>query len=396
MTGGLAWWLTAALLCAVGILAKYTMVLLPVAVVGYLLVHRRHEFRRAGIWVLLAGTLLGWAANPLLERNAHWVTFRHVWGQVGTGKGSGLRWFGPLTFLGGQVAMMFGLWLVAFLAAAWRFRPSRERDPAIRLLWWCSVPVWFVFPLASLLKSGQPNWPAPAYAAGFILAVAWLRDGLNGPHRRHFVRCLGVNAALGLVIVAVVHFPAPIQPLLARIAGPPTERDPAPIRKVDITARLLGLEDTGGRGRSASRPPASRNGERASSCRNLLDHTGPPGFLLCRASGRVRDRHSKWLRPAQPVRLLEAESGGRCASIPRPGVRDCRRYRAGTARGVPACRAANSRGTPGKWHPDGSLGGLGLSGFSRIWGFHGAGTGLLTMTRTEAVFIEDGVSWAAR
>src|SRR6478609_7631613 len=45
MTGGLAWWLTAALLCAVGILAKYTMVLLPVAVVGYLLVHRRHEFR---------------------------------------------------------------------------------------------------------------------------------------------------------------------------------------------------------------------------------------------------------------------------------------------------------------------------------------------------------------
>ena len=212
MTGELAWWLTAALLCAVGILAKYTMVLLPVAVVGYLLVHRRHEFRRAGIWVLLAGTLLGWA--PILYWNAthHWVTFRHVWGQVGTGKGSGLRWFGPLTFLGGQVGMMFGLWLVAFLAAAWRFRPGRERDPAVRLLWWCSVPVWFVFPLASLLKSGQPNWPAPAYAAGFILAVAWLRDGLNGPHRRHFARCLGVNAALGLVIVAVVHFPRRFSP----------------------------------------------------------------------------------------------------------------------------------------------------------------------------------------
>ena len=232
--------------------------------------------------------------------------------------------------------MMFGLWLFAFLAAAWRFRPSRERDPAVRLLWWCSVPVWFVFPLASLLKSGQPNWPAPAYAAGFILAVAWLRDGLNGPHRRHFARCLGVNAALGLVIVAVVHFPAPIQPLLARIAGPPTERDPAPIRKVDITARLLGWKTLAGEVIGFATACEPKRG----ASQFLPEPTGPyratwlspvPGIRTCTRSAFQM----------APTGTASTTSGGRIRwpmpSIPRPGVRDCRRYRAGTARGVPAC-----------------------------------------------------------
>jgi hypothetical protein len=114
------------------------------------------------------------------------------------------------------------------------------------LLWWCAVPVWLVFPAASMLKSGQPNWPAPAYVAGFVLAVAWLRERLGDPRGRHVARAFGVNVVLGLLVVAGVHFPAPFQPLLARLAGPPTELEPAPIRKLDITARLLGWKTLAG------------------------------------------------------------------------------------------------------------------------------------------------------
>jgi hypothetical protein len=215
------------------------MILLPAGVVGYHLVHRRGEFCRPGIWLLIAGAVVGWL--PIIAWNAlhDWVSFRHVLGQVGTGAGSGVRWFGPVEFLAGQVGMMFGLWLAAFLAAAWRFRPNREIDPAIRLLWWCAAPVWLVFPLASFLKSGQPNWPAPAYISGFVLAAAWLRERLDGPNRRIAAWGFSLNAALGGLVVVGIHYPTPFRPILVCVVGRPSERDPAPIRKLDITARLV-------------------------------------------------------------------------------------------------------------------------------------------------------------
>src|SRR5678815_4226048 len=75
-------WLAAAIFCAFGVLAKYTMVLLPAAVVGYCLFHRRQEFRRAGVLLLLGGTAAGWLPIIVWNANHDWVTFRHVFGQV--------------------------------------------------------------------------------------------------------------------------------------------------------------------------------------------------------------------------------------------------------------------------------------------------------------------------
>jgi 4-amino-4-deoxy-L-arabinose transferase-like glycosyltransferase len=242
-----AWWAGAAACTAFGILAKYTMTLFPAAVVGYLLFHRRGEFRRAGIWVLFAGAVAGWIPIVVWNARHDWVSFRHVFGQVGAGEPSAnhFRWLGPATFVGGQIGMMFGLWLVAFLAAAWRFRPTREADPGVRLLWWCAVPVWGLFAAASFVKTGQANWPAPAYVAGFVLAVAWVGEKLAGPNRHHVARCFVVNVVLGLVLVFAAHYPAVLRPLLARLAGPATEEHPIPARRLDLTARLVGWKTLG-------------------------------------------------------------------------------------------------------------------------------------------------------
>jgi hypothetical protein len=67
-----------------------------------------------------------------------------------------------------------------------------------------------------------------------------VREQLAGGRRRLVAWCLGINVVLGLLVVVGVHFPAPFQPIVARIVGPPTERDPTPARRLDITARLHG------------------------------------------------------------------------------------------------------------------------------------------------------------
>src|SRR5262249_43950087 len=118
-------------------------------------------------------------------------------------------------------------------------------DPAIRLLWWVSVPVWCLFAAASLVKPGQPNWPAPAYVGGFILAVAWVREQLSGTHPRLVRWGIGFSIVAGLGVSLTLHFPDLTRPLIAKLAPAPTESRPYPMRSFDITTRLAGWKELG-------------------------------------------------------------------------------------------------------------------------------------------------------
>ncbi|HEX4611914.1 MAG TPA: glycosyltransferase family 39 protein, partial [Urbifossiella sp.] len=233
-------WVLAGVCSAFGVLAKYPMLLLPAAVCGFLLVRRRDEFRRPGVWAFLGLTLLG--LLPILLWNAahDWVSVRHAFGQSGIGDGvkpRPVRWLNPLGFVGTQAALLLGAGLVAFLAAGWTFR--RTRDPRLALLWWVSVPVWGVFLAASLRNPGQPNWPIAAYVGGLVLAAAWVRD--RWPHRG--LRAAGVvTAVLGLALSVGLRFPGPWLPVLVWLTGEPTKANPTPIRRLDATARLRGWQ----------------------------------------------------------------------------------------------------------------------------------------------------------
>ena len=236
------WWFGAAALTALGILAKYTMTLFPIAVLSFFLVFKRAEFRRPGVWILLSGAILGWAPIVAWNSRYDWVSFRHVVGQVGGEQAirAEIHWFGPLMFLGVQFGILFGGWLIAFLAAGWRFSPHLENDAGIRLIWWCSVPVWFLFALANFIKIGQPNWPAPAYIGGIILAVAWLREQWHArfsqPIRIGLIGTIGAS----LFVVFVTHSPGTIRPVLAKLVREPSAAKPLPVRELDLSARLVG------------------------------------------------------------------------------------------------------------------------------------------------------------
>lgn len=244
----LRWWLLAAGCSAFGVLAKYPMVLLPCAVFGYLLFTRRTELKRPGFWVFVAGSAAGLV--PVFVWNAanDWVTFRHVGTQAAGSSGSGVRWFGPLTFAVGQAAFLIGVWFVVWALAAWKYR--RTADPALGFLWWTSVSVWGVFAVASFKASGQVNWPAAAYVSGFVLCVAWVREHLGGAYHKPVSRLVSGGIAVGLALSTLVHFPGLMRSALASVAGPaaePTELkgNPTPIRKFDPTARLRGWQTLG-------------------------------------------------------------------------------------------------------------------------------------------------------
>jgi 4-amino-4-deoxy-L-arabinose transferase-like glycosyltransferase len=241
---GLGWWVLAGLASGLGVLAKYPMLLFPVAVAAFLAADRdrRPLLRGRGFSLLVGLTAVG--CVPIVAWNvAHdWVSVRHVLGQA-AGTAGGIRWLGPAEFAAGQFGFLLGYWFVAFAAAAWVFRPGRVRDSGLSFLWWASVPVWSVFFLASFRTAGQVNWPAVSYVAGSVLAVAFVRTQLAAParwYRRLVAGCAAVVVGLGLVLVLAIHYPGLVRLALAALAGPPTEANPAPIRRLDPTARLRG------------------------------------------------------------------------------------------------------------------------------------------------------------
>jgi hypothetical protein len=242
---GPGWWLLAGLCSALGVLAKYPMLLFPLAVGACLLARRRHVLRRPGFWLLVALTAVGGAPVVLWNAGHDWVSVRHVLGQAGIGGGPRPARFqplAPLAFAAGQFGVLLGFWFAALAAAAWRFRPRATSDTGLSLLWWSSVPVWTVFLAASARTAGQVNWPAAAYVAGLVLAVAWVRGQLHaqGPRRKLVLGGLVAATWLGLVLSVGSHVPGWVRPVLAGVTGPPTTDDPAPIRKLDPTCRLRG------------------------------------------------------------------------------------------------------------------------------------------------------------
>jgi len=228
--GSLRGWVLAGVCGALGVLAKYPMLLLPAAVFGFLLTNRRDELKRPGFWLFVAITAVG--CVPLLLWNAahDGVSVRHVLGQSGVGDGvkpRAMNGLNALGFVGTQAGVLLGTGFAAFAAAAYSFR--RVADTRLSLLWWASVPVWGVFLLASLRNPGQPNWPGAAYVGGLVLAAAWVRQ-------HGFQRTVIGTAAVGIVGGVVMRFPA----LLLPLAAAPTDADTTPVRRFDPTARLRG------------------------------------------------------------------------------------------------------------------------------------------------------------
>jgi hypothetical protein len=238
-------WAAAGLVAALGVMAKYTMLLFPVCVGLYLLTDRRRRglLLRPGYWVLSGLTAAG--LLPILVWNAahDWVGVRHVAALAGADGGRG---FDPLAlphFLAGQLGLLIGYWFIAWAAAVWHYRPWCRGNPRIAFLWWMSAPVFAVFLLTAVQSKGEANWPAAAYVPGAVLAVAWVVRQVSDPdprHRRLACVFLAVAVPLGVVVTLAARFPGLVRPLYAELVPAPTADNPVPIRNLDLTSRMHG------------------------------------------------------------------------------------------------------------------------------------------------------------
>jgi hypothetical protein len=245
--GGSRWgWPAAGLMVGLGILAKYTMVLWLPSVGLFLLASsdRRRLFVSRGFWIMTGVAVT--CSVPIVWWNiAHdWVSFRHVQGLAGLQEDAGIRWLGPVVYIGTQCGLFLVFWFIVWAAAMVVHRPWRKTDPGVQYLWWMSAPMFAVF-LAFSFKTGggEPNWPVTAYISGLVLAAPWLVRQLASPHV-WFRRCVAANLVLtctaGVILTVGAHHSDWMQPVLVRIAGAPTPQRPQPLRRVDPTCRLRG------------------------------------------------------------------------------------------------------------------------------------------------------------
>lgn len=242
-TGG-TWrsWVAAGIVTAIGLLAKYTMLLFPACVGLYLFTQARWSL---GFALMCVVSLLGFI--PIIGWNAanDWIGFRHVSTLAG---GSPQSAFDPTSlpqFLAGQFGLLVGYWFVAWGAAVVACRPWRAAGPRTAFLWWVSVPVFVLFLLATMKVKGQPNWPVAAYVPGLVLAVAWVARQFADASTRYRRLCAGLLAfavGLGLTVTVLARWPAFIRQGFAMVTPAPSADNLTPVRKLDPTCRLYGWQ----------------------------------------------------------------------------------------------------------------------------------------------------------
>ncbi len=202
-------WYGAGVALGLGLLSKYTMILI-VPCVGVWLAGssllRRWLWRREPYDGLVIGLLI---FSPVLIWNARhgWVSIRHVFGQAW----SAASW-SPMSapeFAGGQIAVVSPLLFMFCLAGlAWCHGQGRRTDRDLARLFVCaSVPVLAAFGGWSLVRKVQANWPAPAYFTAAIAAAGWClrpRPGSSQRGHRRLNRLVAASIMLPVLAAPVL------------------------------------------------------------------------------------------------------------------------------------------------------------------------------------------------
>ncbi len=218
-------WLAAGTWFGLGLLSKYTMVLVAPCIFGFGLMSPAHRNRLATLKPY-AGLLLGLVIfMPVICWNAahHWNSIRHVAYIGGANRGFSLHFRFLGDFIASQAALLSPLVFLAICRSWFKTFVDKGADRAWmpKYLLWTSLPVVAGFALLSLHTRVYGNWPGAGYLAAIVLAAFTLLDGKEGKQarRRYWVWTLVSSYALTLVVLIHTVWPfLPIPPDLDRTA----------------------------------------------------------------------------------------------------------------------------------------------------------------------------------
>jgi 4-amino-4-deoxy-L-arabinose transferase-like glycosyltransferase len=205
--GGARWWYLFGIALGLGLLSKYTMILILPCQFGFILVspdHRRWLLRKEPYLALLIGLVF---FSPVIYWNWQhdWISFAFQWSHGFSADKRPL--LGKLfEYMGGQLGVVTPLLFIAFVIYSIYgislFR--RTRHYPLLYLAFMSWPILFFFGLSTAKGDvAEANWPAPAYIAGLLLA--WLVFRKAYRDRRAHRRWAEVAIALGLLLNLVLH-----------------------------------------------------------------------------------------------------------------------------------------------------------------------------------------------
>lgn len=212
---GRHWWYLTGIWFGLGLLSKYTMILLAPCLFLFLFSSgegRKWLGRKDPYLALVLGLLI---FSPVIFWNAEhgWISFRF---QISHGLGAkevaGLKRFGQ--FWGGQAGVVTPL---IFLALIWAMVRSatagfRNQKNNLLLLFWTSAPILLFFAGTSLRTKVEANWPALAYFSALV-ALAGIASE-EWPEWKKARKGLAWATGLSAFLITLVVHLQPIYPLV--------------------------------------------------------------------------------------------------------------------------------------------------------------------------------------
>jgi hypothetical protein len=191
------------LLIGVGFLCKFTnaLELVSIVVVLAFVPRLRREFKRPGLYLLLAAFAVC-TVPPIVWNNQHaWITLAHLRSRGSLDHSPGLHPGELLGFLATHF-LVFSPFL--FLALAWaviaNWRRARQQFKVLFLVWF-GLPVFAFYFIISINKQAAPNWDALAFLSFSVLAAAYWHERIvtSAGWRRLAVVAVLVGVGLSLL-----------------------------------------------------------------------------------------------------------------------------------------------------------------------------------------------------
>lgn len=222
--GGFWWWYLWGYALGLGLLSKYTMILIVPCTFLFLLLSSQHRFWLFRKEPYLALIIAFFVFSPVLIWNYQnqWVSFTY---QLQHG-------FAPkkrdvihivlkmLEYLGGQAAVVTPILFIAFIIYSLKgfIASIKEKIPVYLYLFLLSWPIIIFFGTSTIFgKVAEANWPAPAYIAGFILMCHVYNERFreNSRHRKFFHTGVGLAVVINFMVHA--HLITPYLPIPANL-----------------------------------------------------------------------------------------------------------------------------------------------------------------------------------